>query len=90
MIRAEEISAVSGIVIIISMLDDSPLIVSSAIKAVENRCLNVRPRAYRNIVSVNSLPRKARISVFVIVPAMSRPIFMPDRKRSSLVIVIVK
>ena len=36
-IRTDEIKAVSGIVSIIPMLDESPLIVSSAIKAVENR-----------------------------------------------------
>ncbi len=39
---------------IVPMLDERPLIVSSAIKAVENRCLKVRPRAYMDIVSVNS------------------------------------
>ena len=36
------------------------------------------------MISVNSLPRKASISVFVIVPTISRPMFIPDLKSSVL------
>ena len=79
---AEEIHAVSGIARTMPMLAEMPLIVSSETNAVENRWGNVRLRAYRKRISENSLPRKARMSVFVIVPTMSWPMFMPERNSS--------
>ena len=34
------------------------------------------------MINTNPLPKNARISVLVMVPTMSRPMFMPERKRS--------
>ena len=40
------------------------------------------PREYRYRISVNPLPKNARIRVLVMVPTMSRPMFIPERNSS--------
>ena len=79
---AEVMRAVSGIASIIPMLLAIPLIISVEKYAEVSSWKGERLRELRYMMSVNPEPRKARIRVLVIVPTISRPMFIPERNRS--------